>query len=349
MLRMSSDSGLGLSRAYHEQVVAPLMQRCAPGVEHAVARLGSGSDVLGFDDAQSQDHDWGLRLTLLVEDGAAAEVEALLEQELPQQWRDRPARFATTWDPVIRQRVEVASAADFASSRVGIAPERLAGAEPLELVDWLQLTGQAALEVTAGPVFHDGTGAITAIRERLARYPEDLRRYAIGADWTRIGQELPDVGRAGLRGDEDGSAVIAARHVRTLLHLAHLLHHRWAPYGKWLARSAVALPGGGALRIVALETLHARDWRARQAALADAIELVAELQGQVGLPTLDPATESFFERPHVGLRALAELLQEQISDPAVRALRPGIGTAEQVSDHVSVLVDPVLRRRLVRG
>jgi len=275
--------GTALSRAYWERLVRPLLARRLPGLELAAARLGSGSDVLGFDDAQSRDHDWGLRLTLLVEGGAAQEADALLERELPTQWRGHPVRFATTWEPVVRQRVEVASAADFAASRVGIAPQRLNGAAPLDLVDWLQLTGQAALEVTAGPVFHDGTGAITAIRERLRTYPEDVRRYAIGADWTRIGQELADVGRAGLRGDEDGSAVIAA------------------------------------------------------------------LQGQVGLPTPDPATEPFFDRPHVGLRGLPELLAEEITDPAVRALRPGIGTAEQISDHVSVLVDPVLRRRLVGG
>ena len=341
--------GTALSRAYWERLVRPLLARRLPGLELAAARLGSGSDVFGFDDVQSRDHDWGLRLTLLVEGGAAGEVDALLERELPTQWRGHPVRFATTWEPVVRQRVEVASAADFAASRVGITPQRLDGAAPLDLVDWLQLTGQAALEVTAGPVFHDGTGAITAIRERLRTYPEDVRRYAIGADWTRIGQELADVGRAGLRGDEDGSAVIAARHVRTLLHLAHLLHRRWVPYGKWLARSAAALPDGDALRRSVLAVLRAQDWRTRQGALAALVEQIAALQGQVGLPTLDPATEPFFDRPHVGLRGLPELLAEEITDPAVRALRPGIGTAEQISDHVSVLVDPVLRRRLVGG
>ena len=51
-------------------------------------------------------------------------------------------RFATTWEPVVRQRAEVASAADFAASRVGIAPQRLVGAAPLDLVDWLQLMGR---------------------------------------------------------------------------------------------------------------------------------------------------------------------------------------------------------------
>src|SRR5699024_76026 len=82
------------------------------------------------------------------------------------------------------------------------------------------LTGQAVLEVTAGPVFHDGPGVLGSLRERLSWYPQDVWLYALATDWHRLAQELPDVGRAGLRGDEDGSAVIAARHVRTMLPLA---------------------------------------------------------------------------------------------------------------------------------
>ncbi|WP_114854956.1 DUF4037 domain-containing protein [Brachybacterium sp. YJGR34] len=341
-------AGAALSGAYYEQVVAPLLGRRAPGVEHAAARLGSGSDVLGYDDAQSRDHDWGLRLTLLVEDGGAAEVDQLLAAELPARWRDLPTRFATTWDPVVRHRVEVASAADFAASRLGLdASGALGPTGRLSLEDWRSLTGQALLEVTAGPVFHDGPGVLTALRERLAWYPHDLWLYAIAADWHRVGQELPDVGRAGLRGDEDGSALIAARHVRTLFHLAHLLHRRWPPYGKWLARSAAELPGGGAVRAAALDVLGSRDWRRRQAALGDLAELLATVQGEAGLPTLLPATEAFFDRPHLGLRGLPEQLAAAIADPAVRDLPPGVGTAEQISDNVTVLVDPTARRRLV--
>lgn len=340
----SSETGADLSRAYFGQVVRPLLAAHDAGLEVAAARLGSGSDVLGFDDAQSRDHDWGLRLTVLVEDDRAPEIDALLESELPETWQGFLTRFATTWDPVVRQRVEVASAAGFAASRLGMDPSR-----GLTLPDWLSLTGQSVLEVTAGPVFHDGPGVLTRIREGLAWYPDDVWRYALAADWSRLGQEFPDVGRAGLRGDEDGSAVIAARHVRTMLHLAHLLHRRWPPYGKWLARSAARLPGGGALRIALHEVLRARDWRSRQAALADAAELLAMIQGEQGLPTMEPATEPFFERPHIGVREMAELLTAQIRDPEVRALPVGVGPAEQISDNVSVLVDPALRRRLVGG
>ena len=48
----------------------------------------------------SRDHDWGNRLTLLVDQADAAAVPAVrdrLAAQLPGSWRDRPVRFATTW------------------------------------------------------------------------------------------------------------------------------------------------------------------------------------------------------------------------------------------------------------
>jgi len=58
--------GAELAAAFHREVVGPLLARELPRLRYAAARLGSGSDVLGLDDAMSRDHDWGCRLTLLV-------------------------------------------------------------------------------------------------------------------------------------------------------------------------------------------------------------------------------------------------------------------------------------------
>jgi hypothetical protein len=60
--------GAELARRFFAGVVEPLLSRAVPGLRYAAARLGSGSDVLGLDDAMSRDHDWGCRLTLLVDE-----------------------------------------------------------------------------------------------------------------------------------------------------------------------------------------------------------------------------------------------------------------------------------------
>ena len=71
---------------FHADVVGPLLARRLPRLRYAAGRLGSGSDVLGLDDATSRDHDWGCRLTLLVDEpdsGVLPQVSELLERELP--------------------------------------------------------------------------------------------------------------------------------------------------------------------------------------------------------------------------------------------------------------------------
>ncbi|MGV1006280.1 MAG: hypothetical protein ACOYEV_16265 [Candidatus Nanopelagicales bacterium] len=54
-------NGSALAEAYYQAVVVPLLAVSRPAMPHVAARLGSGSDVLGLDDALSRDHDWGLR------------------------------------------------------------------------------------------------------------------------------------------------------------------------------------------------------------------------------------------------------------------------------------------------
>lgn len=52
-------TGAGLARDFHADLVGPLLASAMPGLRYAAGRLGSGSDVVGLDDAMSRDHDWG--------------------------------------------------------------------------------------------------------------------------------------------------------------------------------------------------------------------------------------------------------------------------------------------------
>src|SRR2546423_14228574 len=163
------------------------MAAAFPDVRYAAARIGTGSDVLGVDDEISRDHDWGDRLTVLVEDPQAV------------------AR-------VLPRNIDVSTVDGFAVRHLGVIP--------VTTIDWLVLTGQSVLEVTAGPVFRDDGGKLTSLRQRLVWYPDDVWRYTVASAWAQGGQELPFVGRTGYRGDGDGSRIIAARLAPGLRHLA---------------------------------------------------------------------------------------------------------------------------------
>ncbi len=75
-------SGRDLSRRFYEQAIRPLV----PGVPHAAALLGEGSEVLGFDDEVSTDHDFGPCVQLFVPPGLdTTPIDVALER--------LPARF----------------------------------------------------------------------------------------------------------------------------------------------------------------------------------------------------------------------------------------------------------------
>lgn len=333
-------SGLDLAHRYYDEVVAPLLGARWPGLPHAGGRLGSGSDVLGLDDTMSRDHDWGLRLTLLVDEHDVRPVEEYLQQQLPATFEGWPTRFGTTWDPTVHHRVEVATPGQFARSRLGVDAEG-----PMSPVDWLSVTGQSVLEVTAGAVFADHQGGITAIRRRLRWYPDDLWRLAVAADWARTAQELPFVGRTAARGDDIGSGVIAGRIAQTAMHLGFLLERQWPPYSKWIGTLFAALPRAGAAAAVLQSAMSAPRWQDRQEFLCRALGHLHDLQRSVGLPTGPEPFEPFFDRPFRGVRAsVADALHASITDPDIRRLPVGIGSIEQWVDNVNVLVSP--RRRV---
>jgi uncharacterized protein DUF4037 len=338
--------GVGVARCYYEDVVGPLLSARWPGLLHGAGRLGSGSDVLGLDDELSRDHDWGLRLTLLVEEDKVDEVSDYLDASLPATYRELPTRFATSWEPVTRQRVQVATAEAFAASRLGLD---VSGA--MTSLDWLCLTGQAVLEVTGGPVFADSLGAITGIRRKLAWYPDDVWCHVVAADWIRLGDDLPVFGRAGQRGDDLGNRVIGGRMAKTAMHLAFLLARQWPPYAKWAGTMFSRLPIAGDLAPLLTAAVAAESWKQRQDALLAALAVLHQAQRDAGLPTAEgEPTEPNTRRPDFGVRGpVPDLLLNAITDPRLRELPAGVGSLEQWLDSVRVLMNAPDRVQTARA
>ncbi len=234
---MTDMAGLGLTRRFYEQVVSPLLAN----VPHSACLLGDGSEVLGFDDDVSTDHDFGPRVQVLVrsETDATLAVDLLTVEVLPQAFEGFPVAYADAdrLSGAAHHQIDVATVAQFFRGRIGWDP-----IAPASLADWLTTPTQRLATLVGGEVFHDPDGSLARRRAPLQWYPDDVWRYVLAASWLRISQEEAFIGRTGSRGDDLGSALIAGRVARDLIQLTFLLERCWAPYSKWLGTAFARLP-----------------------------------------------------------------------------------------------------------
>lgn len=344
-MRDERSSGIELSRAYFEDLIRPALAARFPGLPYSAGRLGTGSDVLGFDDDVSRDHDWGLRLSLIVPARSVDEVRRELDSDLPATFSGLPVRFTSSGEAGPRLQVDVCALDGLLTKHLGFDPR--AG---ISTGDWLSLSGQAVLQIVAGPVFRDADEQLGQVRALLSWYPDDIWRYVLACDWTRLGQELPLMSRAADVGDATGSRLIAARIAQVLMHLAFLLERRWAPYAKWFGTMFRTLPCAPRLAPSIAQLLDARDRDHLQHATASALELLLDTQNAMGLTRVHPATIPFWDRPYIHPDpAIAAQLLAAVSDPSIRALPLGMGSIEQRTDNVDLLVDPEARRAMTRN
>ncbi|HZA94431.1 MAG TPA: DUF4037 domain-containing protein [Gemmatimonadales bacterium] len=351
--------GLQMSEALYREAVAPILAREFPGLVHSAARIGTGSDVLGFDTVRSTDHEWGPRLLLLLADADAVTdgpaIIEMLRHALPREIWGYPTSFGPTDEAgvsvlrsvesgPVEHKVEVTTLSRFLRERLGIA-----SAHELDVLDWLTFSEQALLEVTAGALFHDGLGTLFETRALLAYYPHDVWLYLLAAQWARISQQEPFVGRTGEVGDDLGSALIAADLVQDVMRLGFLMERHYAPYSKWFGSAFAQLACASRLTPHLDAVLEARRWQDRQQHLVHAYEIVAAIHNDLGITEpLSTQASHFHGRPFLVIQAgeFADAIRARIQDERVRNLPEAIGSIDQFVDSTDVLSNPALRRRL---
>ena len=325
-------SGVELSRAFYEEVVAPLLA----GDEHAAALLGTGSDVLGFDTARSTDHGWGPRMQIFVDGDRVATVKETIDAGLPDEFRGWPTQYG--WDEVpVSHHVEVAPLGEWLEGRLGFDPRG-----GIATRHWLATPQQILLELTSGGVFHDPGGDLAAVRAALAWYPDDVWLWMLACQWRRLDQEEAFVGRAAEVGDELGSRVIASRLVRDCILLAFLLERRYAPYSKWLGTAFEQLDSAAALQSPLLDVLSAESYAAREDALVAVMEELAGLHNAKDVTRpVETTVRLFHTRPFrvLGSARFVDACLERVTDPWLKSL-PLVGAIDQYVDSVDVLSNP---------
>ncbi|HLX41058.1 MAG TPA: DUF4037 domain-containing protein, partial [Ktedonobacteraceae bacterium] len=339
--------GLELNRRFYQDAVRPLLDKHFPNLPHAAAHIGAGSDVLGFDTEMSTDHGWGPSVHIFLRDEdihQSANMHEMLSQYLPHEFYGYPVNFdeaaddpgsrvmKLTNDGPVNHRVFPTTLRDFCWKYLAYDMNK-----PPDVADWLTFPSQLLRGMTAGAVYHDGIGELTALRSQLAWYPRDVWLYLLASGWQRIGQEEHLMPRAGLAGDEPGSAIIGSRLARDVMSLCFLMEKQYAPYPKWFGTAFKQLTCADKFLPVLWRVQLAPTWREREAALSEAYELLARMHNALRITVKVPESVTpFFTRPFKVIQgsAIAQSLIEQISDPVLMriATRPLIGSVDQFSD-----------------
>ena len=336
--------GLELSGLFYEQAVRPILAGHFAQLKYSAGLMGPGSEVLGFDTPQSMDHDWGPRLMLFVSQAdhetSQREIEQVLSEELPGAFCAYPTNFGEHEDGT-----RVMAASEGGPTHHGVTVHTVAGyfrqmlnfdpAGKMRAVDWLSVPEYCLLMLTAGRVFYDGLGQLEPMRARLRYYPDEIWLYLLAAQWRRIAQEEAFVGRCGQAGDDLGSRLVAARLVGDLMRLCFLMERKYAPYIKWLGSAFGQLACAREMMPMLRQVLEGGSWEVREAHLARAYTLAAEMHNGLGITApLTTEVSLFYKRPFRVIHAerFVDAIRGAIQSEEVRALPEHLGSVDQFID-----------------
>lgn len=251
-------SGLKLARAFWTQVGKPMLSAKYPqyGSRIAVGLVGHGSECYGFDDAYSQDHDFGPRFCLWLSDEDYAVIGEQLQTDydaLPRDFNidtqghavfstNTASTAASHGSPFpatprargVNRRDGVFCIGDFFESITGYrtAPAQTSPHE------WLMLDEATLAAATNGEVFADPTGQFSKTRQGFKDMPDDVRLALISKRLGMIAQagqyNLP---RSLKRGDGAAAWLSIHEFVNAASSLVFLINvpmvAGYLPYYKW--------------------------------------------------------------------------------------------------------------------
>jgi hypothetical protein len=322
--------GLELNERYYREIVAPLLKQFDPNLTYSAVLIGYGSDVLGFDNATSMDHNWGPRMQIFVskpDSGRTEPIKDYLRKNLPGEFLGFPTHFSEKGlDGTQRMQVWVSGEVNHLIEVYEIDQyfNEVFHKDLAELtnLDWLCISEQKLVELTSGRVFHDGLQRLEKIRSRLSYYPWEVKLIKLAAYWDCISNEEAFVGRAVEFGDLIGAKLISARMVNYLLKICFMLKDKYAPYSKWFTRQFAELDLGE-IKKAAVEVLTENELKKIEERLAELYMKVLNLQNKApDLPKVDKEITSYYQRPYKVIMAddLVKVLLSAITDEQLKQL-----------------------------
>ncbi|CAF0795229.1 unnamed protein product [Didymodactylos carnosus] len=360
--------GLLLCEEFFKQIIHPLLNKHFPTLQYAACRIGSGSDVLGYDTEISRDHDWGPKLELLLNDETFAIYNQQLDECFQQNLNGTICGYSMKFYPYIEDSGTTVFVNESTTAVTTVQEERKMKHsiviktmrqffldylnwnidDDITISDWLTFPSQHLLTIRVGKVFYDTVG-LENIRSRLNYYPHDVWLYLLLASWQRIGQEEHLMCRAGQIGDELGATLIANRLIRDIMRLIFFIEKQFIPYSKWFGSAFQNLKNNHLYPILRQIQL-ADTFLVREKFFSEALEIVAKLHNELKLTDPLPIRVSqFFSRPFSVIWGgmFADKIFERIMNPEIKliALKTKIGSIDLFVDSTDALL-PEMRLKM---
>ncbi len=345
--------GIELAKRFFYEIIEPMLGSRYPELQYAAAFLGAGSEVLGYDDEISQDHDWGLRLNLFVPDEQLIEkLDQFFRDELP----DKFLGYSTNWGEAddkgvqlmvnnlgsgINHRIQTSTVQNFINQKLNLQINEIVELSQLSMAQWLSFPEQSLLECVSGEVFRDDSGGLNKAREYLRYYPRVVWIYAILGEWNHIVEEQVFMSRTGDTGSEIGSRQIASSLVNRIIRLAIHLDRRYIPYTKWTARAFESTSIYGELSPIITRISDCRDWKEREELINQALGIVIEIHIELGLiKKYDYGPILFHSREYyiINCGPLVNALTMQIPEELKSIFQP-IGTVNQIISYSNIVAN----------
>lgn len=298
-------TGIELSEKYYKLYGEPMLREMFPELypRIAVGVCGRGSENFGFDDEVSRDHDFDPGFYIWLSDDDYKKYEF-------------PLSRAYDALPNELDGVKIIGSSAYENSRHGVKELSsfflsLTGFEsaPQNSPQWLNLSQETLSCAVNGKIFYDGSGEITAIREKLKNMPRDVWLKKLAKNLIFAAQSGQyNYSRALSHGEEGAAALALAEFAKNVCKAAFLLNSEYCPFYKWMFRAGKNLPVlSHAVAITEAMLLDPLNKKNKRLAEAAAALIIAELKKQ-----------NLSDHPSVYLEPHAYEVMQKISDAEIK-------------------------------
>lgn len=227
-----NSSLLDKSKEYTKKYILPEIEKKNPELldKISIGLIGEGSEVLGYDDEYSRDHDYTFMPAIFLDEDDYIKYRNTLEDillSLPKEFLG----ITHNSNEVIKERREIQNLDEYLYRYIG------KNNTDLSIMDYRVIKETALLALTSGEIFYSGNKRLENIRNDLKYYPDIIRENKIATVCSKIAQSGQyNYLRLMKRGDIIGANAALNIFIENTIHLVYLLNRKYMPFYKWYSK-----------------------------------------------------------------------------------------------------------------